>query len=216
MKVNPAVLKFFETNYRPGAIGLIGGVDLVSQAIREAEAPLTLDGKPSQWSHSFILGDKRTDRNNPDGSGSIWRSIYVLESTISLDPFALQVRNGAQENWIGHWAGYGIENAAVIDFDLTNEETYTVLGTALQLVDDQIKYPVIGLFGVWYAMIASRMWAPNPIKDIHAMLCSQYARYCYREAKRDFLGTEVDLSNTSPESIFQAGKKSGKVVGFIA
>jgi hypothetical protein len=36
-------------------------------------------------------------------------------------------------------------------------------------------------------------------------------RYCYKEAGKDFLGTDVSISNTTPEDIAQAGMKTGRL-----
>lgn len=55
------------------------------------------------------------------------------------------------------------------------------------------------------------LWRPNPLDDPHAMYCSTYVRYCYQEAGRDFLGNEINISNTTPEDIAQAGIKAGAI-----
>jgi hypothetical protein len=47
--------------------------------------------------------------------------------------------------------------------------------------------------------------------DLHAMYCSAFVRYCYKEAGREFLGSEISVSNTTPEDIAQTGVKSGTV-----
>jgi len=43
------------------------------------------------------------------------------------------------------------------------------------------------------------------------MYGSAFVRYCYREAGRDFLGSEISVSNTTPEDIAQAGIKTGAI-----
>ena len=102
-----------------------------------------------------------------------------------------------------------MENAAVIDFGLSENEKDEVLATALQLVDEQVSYPIHELFGTWWAIITKKQWLPNPFDDPHAMYCSAFARYCYKEAGKDFLGNEISVSNTTPEDIAQAGIKAG-------
>jgi hypothetical protein len=47
--------------------------------------------------------------------------------------------------------------------------------------------------------------------DLHAMYCSAFVRYCYKEVGRDFIGNEISVSNTTPEDIAQTGVKSGTV-----
>jgi hypothetical protein len=178
-------------------------------AIREAQKAVTLDGEASLWSHCFIFGDLRLDRRGQGGTKS--RSPYIFESDLKVDVFKPQLRNGAQENWIGKYCREKVENAGVIDFGLSEAERDNVLATALQLVDEQVLYPIHELLGTWWAIITKKEWLPNPVDDPHAMYCSAFVRYCYKEAGVDFLGPQVSVSNTTPEHIAQAGIKAGKL-----
>jgi hypothetical protein len=206
-ELNPKLLEFFTANYKPGVIGMVGAKDMIGLAIREAEKALTADGKASLWSHCFILGDLRHDRRGPGGTKS--KSPYIFESDLHIDLFGPQLRNGAQENWVGKWCKEKVENAAVIDFGLSEDQNDNILATALQLVDEQVAYPIHELFGTWWAIIMKKQWLPNPVDDPHAMFCSAFVRYCYKEAGKDFIGPEVSVSNTTPEDIAQAGIKVG-------
>ena len=202
-EVNPNLLQFFMQHYRPGAIALVGTNDTIGIAIREAQRAVTLDHGASLWSHCFILGDLRLDRRGPDNS--LIRSPYLFESDLKVNAFKPQLRNGAQENWLEKWCKEGVENAAVIDLGLSDDERDKVLGTALQLVDEQVLYPIQELLGTWWAIITKSQWRENPVDDRHAMYCSSFVRYCYREAGRDFLDGSVSVSNTTPEDIAKAG-----------
>ncbi len=203
------LLKFFTGHYKPGLIGLIGSNDPVGLAIREAQASLTSGHEPSLWSHCFILGDMRLDRRGPGQSLS--KSPYIFESDLKIKLFKPQLRNGAQENWIGKWSDDKVENAAVIDFGLSDDQRDKVLGTALQLVDEQVLYPIQELLGTWFAIITKKQWQENPFNDPHAMYCSAFVRYCYKEGGRDFLGDDISISNTTPEDIARAGLTAGAV-----
>jgi len=207
--LNPKLLEFFTANYKPGIIGVVGTKDTIGLAIREAERALTADGQASLWSHCFILGDLRFDRRGPGGMKS--KSPYIFESDLRVDLFGPQLRNGAQENWIGKWCKEKVENAAVIDFGLSEDQKDEVLATALQLVDEQVFYPIHELFGTWWAIITKKQWLRNPVDDPHAMYCSAFVRHCYKEAGRDFIGPEVSVSNTTPEDIAQAGIRAGAI-----
>lgn len=209
VNLNNKVLEFFTDNFKPGVIGIVGAKDSVSLAVREGQKQLTKDGKPSIWSHCFLLGELRYDRRGPNKT--IVKSPYLLESDIILKLFKLQLRNGAQENWIGKWCQEKIENAGVINFGLNADETKMVLATALQLVDEQVVYPIHELLGTWWAIVTKKQWLPNPLDDPHAMYCSSFARYCYQEAGRDFLDPAISVSNTTPEHIAQAGIKAGVI-----
>ena len=208
-ELNPKLLEFFTTNYKPGIIGIVGTKGTIGMAIREAQSAVTTDGIASLWSHCFICGDLRLDRRGPGGAKS--KSPYIYESDIKVNLFKVQLRNGAQENWIGKWCKEKVENAAAIDFGLSEDQKDNILATALQLVDEQVLYPIHELLGTWWAIIAKKQWLPNPVDDPHAMYCSAFIRYCYKEAGRDFIGPEISVSNTTPEDIAQAGIKAGAI-----
>ena len=196
------LLQFFMTNYRPGAIGLVGTNDTIGKAIRAAQGMITKDRRESLWSHCFIFNDLRLDRRGPDND--ITESLYLFESDLKVNAFKPQLRNGAQENWIGKWCKDNVEHAAVIDLDLSDGQKDMVLATALQLIDEQVLYPIQELLGTWWAIITRQEWKENPVDDPHAMYCSAFVRHCYNVAGKDFLYSSVSISNTSPEHIAQA------------
>jgi len=206
-ELNPKLLDFFTTHYKPGIIGIIGTKGTIGLAIREAQKAVTTDGEASLWSHCFIFGDLRLDRRGTGGTKS--KSPYIFESDLHIELFKSQLRNGAQENWIGKYCREKVEDAAVIDFGLSEEQRDNILATALQLVDEQVLYPIHELLGTWWAIIMKKQWLPNPVDDPHAMYCSAFVRYCYKEAKKDFLGSKISVSNTTPEDIAQTGIKAG-------
>jgi hypothetical protein len=207
--LNPRLLDFFTANYKPGIIGIVGTKDTIGLAIREAQKALTTDGKASLWSHCFIVGELRLDRRGPGGAKS--KSPYIFESDLNINFFEPQLRNGAQENWIGKWCKEKVENAAVIDFGISEDQKDEILATALQLVDEQVVYPIHELFGTWWAIVTKKQWLPNPVDDPHAMYCSSFTRYCYKEAGKDFIGSNISVSNTTPEDIAQAGIRAGAI-----
>jgi hypothetical protein len=208
-ELNPRLLEFFTCNYKPGIIGIVGIKGMIGMAIREAQSAVTGDKRPSLWCHCFIYGDLRLDRRGPGGAKS--KSPYLFESDLKINLLKSQIRNGAQENWIGKWCREEVENAAVIDFGLSEDQRNNILATALQLVDEQVLYPIHELLGTWWAIITKKQWLPNPLDDPHAMYCSAFTRYCYKEAGKDFIGSEISVSNTTPEDIAQAGIKADAI-----
>lgn len=205
--VNKKLLSFFSDNHKPGTVGLVGTDDVIGLAIRAAQGTVTQDYSPSLWSHCFILGEARFDLRGLDETKT--RSPYIFESDLKVKLFKPQLRNGAQENWIGKWCVEKVEHAAVIDFGLSAEETEDVLAAGLQLVDEQVLYPIQELLGTWWAIITARRWEENPIDDPHAMYCSSFVRFCYRKAGHDFISGSLAVSNTAPEDIARAGIKAG-------
>ena len=210
-KINRGMLRFFTDHYKPEIIGIVGTKHTIGLAIREAQKAVTVDREASLWSHCFIFGDLRLDRRGKGGKKS--RSPYIFESDLKVNVFKPQLRNGAQENWVGKHCREVVENAGVIDFGLSEDVIENILATALQLVDEQVLYPIQELLGTWWAIITNREWLPNPVDDRHAMYCSAFVRHCYKKAGADFL-KRVSVSNTTPEHIAQAGIKAGKLIRF--
>jgi hypothetical protein len=208
-ELNSRLLEFFTKDYKPGIIGIVGTKGTIGMAIREAQKAMTKNGKASLWSHCFIFGDLRLDRRGAGGTKS--KSPYIFESDLKINLFKSQLRNGAQENWIGKWCRENVENAAMIDFGLSEDQRDNILATALQLIDEQVLYPIQELLGTWWAIITKKQWLENPLDDPHAMYCSAFVRYCYKEAGEDFIGPEISVSNTTPEGIAQAGIKAGAI-----
>lgn len=211
-ELNPNLVRFFTDHYKPGLMGIVGATGMIEMAIREAQKRITVDHEASLWSHCFVFGDLRLDRRGQGGSKSM--NPYIFESDLKVSLFKPQLRNGAQENWIGKHCRENVENAAVIDLALSEDQREYILATALQLVDEQVLYPIQELLGTWWAVVTNREWLPNPADDPHAMYCSAFVRYCYKEAGADFIGPEVSVSNTTPEHIAQAGIKLGKLIRY--
>jgi len=103
-KINRELLRFFTGHYKPGIIGIVGTKHTIGMAIREAQKKVTVDGEHSLWSHCFIFGDLRLDRRGQGGKKS--KSPYIFESDLKVNVFKPQLRNGAQENWIGCHRSY--------------------------------------------------------------------------------------------------------------
>jgi hypothetical protein len=89
--MNQALTDFFARHYAPGRVGLVGATDLIGSLIRKGQAGLTPHGKPSRWSHAFLLGERRDDGRS-DGS------TYIYESDLKVSVTDWQVKNGAMES----------------------------------------------------------------------------------------------------------------------
>jgi hypothetical protein len=142
---------------------MTGTKDFIGLGIREVQKLVTTGGKDSLWSHCFILGELRLDGRGPLGSRS--KSPYIFESDLQIDVFKSQFRSGAQENWIGKHCREKVENTAVIDFGLSEDQRDNILATALLLVDERVIYPIQELLGTWRAIITKKQWLPNPVDD---------------------------------------------------
>jgi len=183
---------FFEKYARKGAICLFGGVEPIGRIIRDAQSLITNDGKPSLWSHAAVLIGRREDDFH-----------WLLESDISLNLERVQLRNGAQENRIDKYADSAkYPNLAILDFDLNEDSTKRVIGKALDLVVQNVMYPISGLLGTLIAYAFRMEDRENVLNDPAALYCSAFVKEAFLSIGLD-LAPGVATTNTSPEHLYQ-------------
>jgi hypothetical protein len=197
--MNTPVLDFFRGHYAPGRVCLVGSSKPLYMAIREGQKPLTKDGKPSKYNHTFIMGMTRNDRRE-DGS------IYIFESDLQVNVHEWQVKNGVMESRLSKWCMDDIEYAAVLGMDLAPSEADALVGHALWYAyhEQHLRYPVGELFGNLWAILTRSLNKKNILDRTYTVQCSTFVRMCYLDIKRDFLTDAVHLTNTCPEKIAQS------------
>ncbi len=197
--MNQALLSFFNQHYAPGRVGLIGQDDLKGRLIRDAEAGITPDHKPSKWSHTFLLAERRADGRN-DGR------IYIFESDLRVSVDDWEVQNGVMESRLVKWCLDNVSHGCVLGMNLSTAETTELLTQALSYAYDEehLRYPVGELFGTLWAIITRRLAKKNIFDDKHAVQCATFVRMCYQAIGQDPVTGAVHLTNTSPESFYQS------------
>jgi len=197
--MNPEVLRFFNENYTPGRVCLIGADDFIGKLIRFGQSSITPDKKPSLWSHAFLMGEKRRDGRD-DGS------IYIFESDLFADSNSWQIYNGVQESRLVKWCKDNIEHACVLGMDINQEEQRSLLSKALEYAYDEkrLRYPVGELFGTFWAILTRQFNKKNIFDDKYAVQCATFVRMCYQYIEKDFLPEDIDLTHSSPETIHQS------------
>jgi len=200
--VNAELYEWLCGHYQRGRVVVCGDATLVGKAVRFGQRGLTADGRDSRWSHTFIMGDVRPDRRAL--AGQVTRSPYLFESDFAMNPRKKQLKSGAQESWLGKWCHTQVTHVAVLDLEPDDETADAVCATALQLVDEQMRYPLAGILDTWWAIVRGKTWKANPKHSRNAMYCSAFVRFCWQQAGRDFVSPDIALSNTAPEHIAQA------------
>ena len=192
--MNTKVRDFFYHNYRVGRVCLIGSNDPVYELIREGQSGLTPDGKASKWNHAFLMGSRREE------------VIYICESDIHINLKRFRLISGPQESRIEKWCEDSIEHACVLGMHLSQAQEDGLLAKALELCyDEEYSYPLAGLVGTLIAIATNTVNKKNLFNDKHAIQCSTLVRMCYQSINADPLkGMMDDLSNTSPERIYQS------------
>ena len=183
--------EFLETHAGSARIGLCGGNDLINKAIRKMQWQVTNDGRRSPWSHAFLFSERRSD-------GEFW----VLES--DLDVRHKQIRLGVQENRMSKYFDESeFPNLAVIDFDLTAEQSKAVLTEALNLLSGLSTYSLTELLGTLMAMSRTGLRAKeNLLAREGALYCSAMVQHCFDAINYD-LKPNVETKNITPHDLFQ-------------
>ena len=197
--MNAPLLAFFRQHYAPGRVGLIGQDDLKGTLIRAAESGLTPDGKPSKWSHTFLMGERRPDGRS-DGS------IYIFESDLHVSVQDWEVQNGAMESRIVKWCLDDVSHGCVLGMHLSPTEATQLITKGLEYAydDQRLRYPVGELFGTLWAIVTHRLSKKNIFDEKYAVQCATFVRMCYQAIGHDPVTGPVDLTNTSPESFYQS------------
>ncbi len=183
--------KFLESYAGSAHIGLCGGNDLINKAIRKMQWQVTSDGRRSPWSHAFMFSERRSD-------GEFW----VLES--DLDLRHKQIRLGVQENRMSKYFDESeFPNLAVIDFDLSSDQSKAVLTEGLNLLSGLSTYSLSELLGTLMAMSTTGMRAKeNLLAREGALYCSAMVQHCFDAINFD-LKPDVDTKNITPHDLFQ-------------
>jgi hypothetical protein len=181
---------FFAEHAAPGRIALVGGATLVDRAIRRAERHVC-NGKWSNWSHAFLFGEKRSD-------GHIW----VIES--DLQAARKHIRLGVQENRLNKFHDeelYG--TVAILDFNLSEARTATLLSEGLDMVANATRYSVRELFGTLLTLRSATLRAgENRLAREKSFYCSALVQHLFCKIDID-LTPGVNSKHTTPEDIFR-------------
>lgn len=196
--MNTKALDFFRANYAPGRVCLVRLTDALYELIRIGQAKITPDHKRSKWNHAFIMGEQR------GGPGK--EKIFILESDLHFSFREFQFINGPQESKLEKWCKDTIEHACVLGMDLTPDEQKKVLATGLDIAyDERYRYPIKELIGTLWAMLTGTLQKRNIFDEKYAIQCATFVRMCYQAIARDpLVGSTDDLSNTSPERLYQS------------
>lgn len=194
--MDPAVhlplLRFWQTNARPGYVGLIGIRFPLARLVEKGQAPLTPDGTPSLWAHAFIFQNER--------DGVPW----IYENDMGFMQYGLfRWAPRAQENSIIKWSGHRILRACVLDAGLTEGQTGAALEHARELISRGMKYRLRELLGTWIAVRHGHMERASFLHSSAASHCGAYVRACLAAAAVDPFGPSIAVSNTAPELLYQ-------------
>lgn len=181
--------EFLEQHAATGRIGLAGGALLIDRVIRRAERHVDDAGRWSNWSHAFIIGERRVDDH-----------FWVLESNLQVHRKRYLL--GVQENRLAMYhdeAAYG--TLAVLDLGLSEEKVKALLSESLELLAGKTKYSLRELFGTLITLRRPDLRGrENPMARDRSLYCSAFVQHVFRKIGID-LAPGLDVKNTTPEDI---------------
>jgi hypothetical protein len=194
--INPDLLAFYQTHAKPGRIGLIHLDFAPAKLVNWGQKGLTKDGKSSRWVHAFLFLKPRDNE------------LWIAESDVNipLPGFRKKAVDGPQENSIRKWSGHVVDQAAILDANLSPEQTEKALQRAKELLSEGYFYGPISLAGTWIAILKKDLRHHSLLHREKAMHCTRFTRECLRAAGRDPFGSNVRPENTAPELLFQTFK----------
>jgi hypothetical protein len=183
--------EFLERYARSGRIGLSGGVTLVDKAICRAERHVHGKEKWGAWSHAFLFQGERHDGHH-----------WIIESDLQFH--RKHIRLGVQENRVSKYFDEKLYTTlAVLDFGLSEAQTFCLLREGLELVATRARYSLRELVGTLIALRRPELRGrDNLLARECSMYCSAFVQRLFRKAGLD-LAPGVDGKNTTPEDIAQ-------------
>ncbi len=197
--MNHELLSFFNRHYAPGRICLVGADDAIGTIVRTGQMNLTIDQKPSKWSHAFLMGLRRDD-------GRLDGSIYIFESDLCVDIRNWHLFNSAMESRLIKWCGNNIEHACVLAPNNSTNGCDAIIRTALEYAYDEynLRHPIGELFGTLWAILTKSLSKMNIFDQVYAVQCATFIRMCYQSINQDFITNGIHPTNTSLEEICQS------------
>ena len=205
----PTNLEFFAAAARalgqPGhwgeaAIGLVGGADLFSGMLRQAQALLRWDRRISNWSHAFLIAGPIPT------TAEVAANTPLLECTLSPQSPAMQTpeRNGVTVGRLGDYPETIYPNAALLSFQLSPDEVTAVLTRARDPNLDRLRYDLWELLGVWRAYVWALGTRLNPLQEGQRLFNAAYCEMAYEVVGID-LTPAASERNSSPEHLWNTG-----------
>ncbi|MDP1800287.1 MAG: hypothetical protein Q8L81_02965 [Bacteroidota bacterium] len=186
--------EFIEKYAKQGCVGLVGGTHFIDKSIKKYQKKITSNGKESLWSHAFIFNEIRQDKK--------W---WVIES--DLEFYKKQMRVGVQENRADKYFDKALfSHIAILDFNLSKEDTNKVIAEALNLVAIRTEYSIREIFGVLFSLTGKNRSTENLLAQENSLFCSAFVQHCYNCINIDF-NTAVSTKHLTPEEIFATKQK---------
>ncbi len=181
--------EFLEKYARPGCIGLSGGVSLIDRVIRRAERHVGTEKQWSQWSHALLFQGRRIDGHH-----------WVIESDLQV--IRKHISLGVQENRVTKYHDEKLYSwLAVLDFNLSEEQTSQLVREGLELVANRTRYSLRELLGTLITLRnPEKRGEDNVLAREKSLYCSAFVHHVFSKIGVALV-PDIHVKNTSPEDI---------------
>ncbi|MBL9118414.1 MAG: hypothetical protein JNL80_00700 [Phycisphaerae bacterium] len=188
------------------AVLLVGGSDVFSRHLRQAQAIVRWDREASHWSHALLLVDPITN-DAPIASARILEcSITHPESTLEPNGLPMPSLNGVRLGTLGQYASTAAwPHMALLAFALPAGEHARIVERASMPNLDRARYPLWDLLGMWRAYAWGLGTVTNPLLEGRAMPSAAFCDFAYEAAHIDLIPAAEERT-TCPEYLWNAGR----------
>jgi hypothetical protein len=183
------------------AIGFLGQRDIPGVTLRNAQATLRWDVRPSLWSHAFLLLSRRADPNPRS-----LRNARLLEVPMysRMGEFPRPERNAVSESRLGRYDDPELDaNAALVAIQMSDAEAAEVKKRAENFNVDRLRYDLWDSLGAWQAYLWSRGQATNPLVNGIPIPAAAYVEMAFEAIGLDLTPGSSER-NSAPEHIWNA------------
>ena len=179
-------------------IGLLGQRDIPGVTLRNAQAVLRWDLRPSLWSHAFLIADRT-------GANSI-KKTKILE--VPLHPrdgtFPRPEDNAVHETELRFYENWRIDaDAALLAVSMTDEEADLVAERARDYNVDRLRYNFWETLGIWQSYLWASGGRQNPLREAIPIFSSAYVEMAFEAIHFD-ITPGASERNSAPEHIWNA------------
>lgn len=183
-------------------IGLLGQRDLPGVALRQAQAILRWDLRPSRWSHAFLVAD-----TIEEGGGNV-AGAKLLEVPIynRSGEFHSPKNNGVSDGKLGLYRGTLIDaNVALLSVEMTSADATLVQARAEKPNEDRLRYDLWDTLGAWQAFVWAGGQRANPLREGIPIAASALVEYAFEAINLD-MSPGASERNSAPEHLWNAAR----------
>lgn len=179
-------------------IGLLGQRDIPGVMLRNAQAVLRWDLRPSLWSHAFLIAERR--------GGSPVKKTRILE--VPIQPrdgsFPRPEDNAVHETELSYYDDRRVDaNVALLAVSMTDTEADSVVERARDYNVDRLRYNFWDTLGIWQSYLWATGGRQNPLREAIPIFSSAYIEMAFEAIHFD-ITPGASERNSAPEHIWNA------------